>query len=84
MKAHVLGCRRVDFTDDQSQRRLCGYSLFFSYPAQGVTGEMADKKFLADEFCSARQISPPSLVGKNISLDFSPKGQLTDITVDAK
>lgn len=84
MKATVHGCRRIDMTDDQTQRRICGYSIFISYPSEGVTGEEMSKQFLSDEWCSAASVSPPSLVGKKVNIDFTPRGRVSSITADAR
>lgn len=84
MKATFLGCRRVDMTDSSTQRRISGYSCFLAYPSQGVQGEEASKQFLSDEFCASSQVNPPSLVGKKVSVDFTPRGKISSIAADAR
>lgn len=80
MKAMLHGVRRVDMTDRETQRPIKGFSLFVSYPADGVQGEETAKLFVADDLCVACAFSPS--VGKLLSIDFTPKGRVCGISHD--
>lgn len=82
MKATLIGVRRVDFTDQQSNRKISGYSLYLTYAAEGVQGVEATKQFVSDEFCASLQVSPPALVGKSLNVDFNTRGKLAAISHD--
>ena len=80
MKATLHGVRRVDMTDRETHRQICGYSLFLSYPAEGVQGEEVSRQFISDEFCASLQVSPPAFVGKPVIVDFTPRGKLVSLS----
>ena len=49
MLCRVVGIRRVDMTGDNGQP-VRGYSVFMEHDEDGVTGVMAEKTFVADDW----------------------------------
>ena len=73
MKATVHGCRGSAAAAEECAEEV-----------EGVVGEEMSKQFLSDEWCSAASVSPPSLVGKKVNIDFTPRGRVSSITADAR
>lgn len=76
MKAMLRGYRRVDMVDDRS-RPIKGFSCFISYPSEGVVGEETTKQFISDELAQANSWAPD--VGKEVMIDFTPRGRVSSI-----
>lgn len=49
MKVRVIGTRSVDFTDNETGSRICGTSIYVTYPDKGVEGERYNKVFVPSE-----------------------------------
>lgn len=75
MQATLLGVRKLDFKDD-SGAPIKGTQIFISHREDGVLGEMAEKKFLADGF-NMPTINPGDL----LDLDCNTKGKILGIKV---
>lgn len=78
MQAMLHGVRRVDMTDQQTRREVHGFSLFISYPSEGVQGLETAKQFVSDDLAASCAWSPE--VGKMVALDFTPKGKVCGIS----
>lgn len=77
MNAMLHGVRRIDMTDQKDGRQIRGYSLFISFPAEGVQGLETSKQFISDDLAASCAWSPE--VGKMLALDFTPKGRLCSV-----
>lgn len=77
MRAFLHGIRRVDMKSERGDP-VSGFSIFFSYPSPGVTGEETDRRFIFDEVATDSAWHPE--VGKQINIDFSPKGKVLAIS----
>jgi len=73
----VRGIRELDFVSDGSAVK--GTQLFFSYPREGVVGEITDKLFIRKELPL-----PPELVpGKYVDIFCDTKGRVEHIQLVA-
>lgn len=77
MQAMLHGVRRIDMTDRATGRPICGFSLFISYPSEGVQGLETAKQFISDDLASSCSWRPE--VGKMVALDFTPKGRVCSV-----
>jgi len=74
MEVKCIGVQDMDFTTENGDR-LVGANFFFSYPMEGVAGEVAEKKFVRQEQLPMF----PLEAGKRYIVSFSPKGKLISI-----
>lgn len=74
MRAKLTGFRRVDMEASAGSNAVHGYSCYFLYPESGVTGLVAEKRFVSDEICSGCQFVPQA--DTDVTIDFTPKGRV--------
>ncbi len=75
MQVKLLGYRELDFKDETGTP-IKGTQIFISHKEDGVSGEMAEKKFLPDGF-DVPALNPGSL----LDLDCNTKGKILGIKV---
>lgn len=78
MKAVLLGMKKVNFTDKKTGELIVGTSLYYAYEEEGTVGRACENKFIKNGSLTL----PENLtVGCTLSLDFSGKGKLNEISV---
>lgn len=77
MKVMLHGFRRVDMINDRNEH-VCGYSLFISYPSEGVQGLETKKQWVSDALAGASGWYPT--VGKEVMIEFTPKGKVSSLS----
>lgn len=85
-KVTLTGFRPLDFPGKDG-RPLKGIKLFFSYPSEGVIGEMTDEQFISDSLCQQIGISEASLaplVFEEVNLETNLKGKIVGISLVKK
>lgn len=78
MQAMLHGVRRIDMVGRDDGVPVKGFSLFISYPSEGVQGCETSKLFISDQMATASGWSPE--VGKLVMIDFTPKGKVSAIS----
>lgn len=78
MKAMLHGVRRIDMVGRDDGVPVKGFSLFISYPSEGVQGCETSKLFVSDAMVASSSWSPE--VGKLVMIDFTPKGKISAIS----
>lgn len=68
------GVRNVDFETDKGER-MVGVSLYFSYTAEGVEGEVCEKRFISASMLGLLELE----VGANYNAQFNTNGKLVSI-----
>lgn len=72
----VIGYRKVSFTDQKTQKRVEGFSLFLVKPGEGegMTGDEAQKIFISSEY-----VSYVPALGDFVQLIYNKYGKISSI-----
>lgn len=75
MKADIIGYRRIDISDSN----VHGYTVYITYPDEGIEGLKAERVFLNDGIINRDQKGKVPCDGMVIDLDFNTRGKVAGI-----
>lgn len=84
MKVTLIGFKTVDFTDEESGKRVNGISLYISFPDADTVGEACERQFVSSKILDDSGIKADDLeefINGEINIEYNRKGKIGSISI---
>lgn len=80
----LIGFKTVDFTDEDSGKKVQGISLYISFPDADTVGEACERQFVSSTILDAYGIKAADLqefINGEINIEYNRKGKIGSISL---
>lgn len=84
MKVTLIGFKTVDFTDEDSGKKVQGISLYISFPDADTVGEACERQFVNKSIFDAAGITSKmleELINDEINIEYNRRGKIGSVSI---
>ncbi len=84
MKVTLIGFKTVDFTDEDSGKKVQGISLYISFPDADTFGEACERQFVYKSIFDAAGITSKmleELINDEINIEYNRRGKIGSVSI---